>query len=297
VKKVHIKIDVMRLTHRYALALWLTIILIAMSGTAHSNTQSQNELGLDDRPGSYGTRIGLENHSNEYGSGTVVEFWGYHYGYGEENYSNQGTLRLYQPLQFSNWKGMFRIDTSYASQWGPADPGQSSGQYSAGNTFVTVWGQPPAFLPQGFNLGARLIFPFGNNGQWAIGPQIGSVFKPKDPSKTILADFSPLARYMYGFDTKNNSFAVNPTQPPLLRTLNLFPTVGLQLTPTTQIRFWDENSIQYNTAGGGWFIPIDAMVTQSVNKHLLVAVGASKQVVQTFQAYDWLVYGKISLRF
>jgi hypothetical protein len=255
-------------------------------------------IGQSSEPSDSSNFLGLENRSNEYSKDSIVEFWGYHTGYGNESFSNSVTLRLYQPLQFDNWNGMIRLDTSYVSNWGPNDPGQSSGQFSAGNTFLTVWGQPPTFLPNwGVNLGARLIFPFGNNGQWAIGPQIGSVFKPKDPSKTILADFSPLVRYLYGFDTKNNSFTLNPTQPPLLRTLHLFPTVGLQITPTTQIRFWDENSIQYNTAGGGWFVPIDAMVTQSLNKHLLIAVGASKQVIQTFQAYDWLVYGKVSLRF
>ncbi len=242
--------------------------------------------------------LGLENRSNEYSNDSVIELWGYHNGYGEENFSDTVRLRLYQPLQFDNWRGMFRLDTSYVSNWGPDDPGQSSGQFSAGNTFITVWGQPPSFLPNwGVNLGARLIMPFGNNGQWAIGPQIGSIFKPKESSKTILADFSPLVRYMYGFDSKNNSFAVNPTQPPLLRTLNLFPTIGLQLTPTTQIRFWDENQIIYNTAGGGWFVPIDAMITQSLNKNLLFAVGASKQIIQTFNSYDSSIYGKISLRF
>jgi hypothetical protein len=242
--------------------------------------------------------FGLENRSNEYSKDSVVEFWGYHYNYGEENYSESVRLRLFQPIQVGSWNGMFRLDTTYGSQWGPADPGQSSGQFSAGNTFITVWGKPPAFLPDwGVSLGARLLFPFGNNGQWAFGPQVGSVFKPKDPSKTILTDFSPLVRYMYGFDTKNNSFAVNPSQPPLLRTLNLFPTVGFKLTPSTQLRFWDENPIQYNTAGGGWFLPIDGMIVQSINPHLSFAVGASKQLVQTIQAYDFLYYGKISVRF
>lgn len=249
-------------------------------------------------PNDSSTFLALENRSHEYSKDSIVEFWGYHNGYGNENFSDTVRLRLYQPLQIGNWSGIFRLDTSYVSNWGPADPGQSSGQFSAGNTFITVWGKPPSFLPNwGVNLGARLLFPFGNNGQWAIGPQIGSVFKPKDPSKTILADFSPLVRYMYGFDTKNNSFAINPTQPPLLRTLNLFPTVGLHLTPTTQIRFWDENQIVYNTAGGGWFVPIDAMITQSISKHLSFAVGGSKQVIQTYQLYDWMVYGKVSLRF
>jgi hypothetical protein len=193
---------------------------------------------------------------------------------------------------------MMRIDTAISSTWGPNAPGQSSGQFSAGNTMLTVWGMPPDFFPKwNLNLGGRIIFPFGNNGQWAVGPQVSASFVPQSSSKSLLSDFSPLVRYMYGFDSKNNSFAANPSQPPLLRTLQLYPTIGLQLSPGTQIRFWDENGILYNTAGGGWFVPLDAMVTHSLNKHLLFAVGASKQVVQTFQAYDWSIYGKISFRF
>jgi hypothetical protein len=60
------------------------------------------------------------------------------------------------------------------------------------------------------SLGGRIIFPFGNNGQWAAGPQIGTVYMPTVGSDSHLSDFSPLLRYMYGFATKGNSFANNP---------------------------------------------------------------------------------------
>jgi len=106
-----------------------------------------------------------------------------------------------------------------------------------------------------------------------------------------------LIRYMYGFDTKNNSYAINPSQPALLRSFQMFPTAGFQLAPNTILRLWDENGIIYNTAGGGWFIPIDAMVTHRLTKNLVIAVGASKQVVQTYRQYDWSTYGKISYNF
>ena len=39
------------------------------------------------------------------------------------------------------------------------------------------------------------------------------------------------------------------------------------------------------------------MVTQRINKNLLVAIGGAKQVVQTYQLYNWSVYGKIVLSF
>lgn len=69
-------------------------------------------------------------------------------------------------------------------------------------------------------------------------------------SDTRLSDFSPLLRYMYCFDRKGNSFANNSNQPPLARNLNIFPTLGINLFPNTQIRFWDENAIVWNTGGG-----------------------------------------------
>jgi hypothetical protein len=99
---------------------------------------------------------------------------------------------------------------------------------------------------------------------------------------------------MYGFDSKA---APGSTPPALLRRLELYPTIGINLSSSTQIRFWDENGINYNSAGGGWFVPIDAMVTHRINQNLLIAIGAAKQVVQTYQQYDWSVYSKISLNF
>jgi hypothetical protein len=39
------------------------------------------------------------------------------------------------------------------------------------------------------------------------------------------------------------------------------------------------------------------MLTQQINKNLLFAIGGAKQVVQTYQLYDWTVYGKFSLTF
>jgi hypothetical protein len=167
-----------------------------------------------------------------------------------------------------------------------------------GNTVLTFWGNHPNFLPRwGANLGARVIFPFGNNGQWAAGPQVGASFKPKGNNPLEITDFSPLARYMYGFDTKSNSFQVNPDQPSLIRNLQLYPTVGFRLGANTQLRMWDENGAVFNSSGGGWFVPIDAMVTHRVNKHFLFAVGASKQIIQSYLQYDWSVYSKVSFNF
>lgn len=268
-------------------AITALITILAMIHASAFGAEDENKFSAE-----------FQNVSKEYSRSRILEFWGYHDYQGSQNYADTLKLRYYQPLDIGSFKGTIRLDTSYVSSYGPSYPAQSTGQYSAGNTMLTFWGNHPDLFPSlGANFGARVVFPFGNNGQWAIGPQLGASFRPKENTFLNLADFSPLARYMYGFDTKNNSFQVNPSQPPLVRNLQLFPTLGFQINPATQIRFWDENGVIYNSAGGGWFVPLDAMVTHRINKSFLFAVGASKQVVQTYSQYDWSVYGKLSFNF
>jgi len=240
----------------------------------------------------------FDNDSQQLTNSKVLEFWGYHNYDGSNNYQNILRLRYYNPLEAGDWRGRIRLDTAWASNYNLIDSANNSGQYSAGNTMVTIWGQDRTFLkPLGALVGARVTFPFGNNGQWAVGPQLGWSFVPEVDSLLHVTDFSPLMRYMYGFDTKNNSQIINPNQPALARNLQLFPTIGFQLSPDTMLRFWDENGAVYNSAGGGWFVPLDAMVTHRLAKHWVFAVGASKQVVQTYRQYDWSTYAKVSFNF
>jgi len=240
----------------------------------------------------------FDNDSQQLTKNKVLEFWGYHNYDGNDNYQNILKVRYYNPLEAGDWRGRIRIDTAWASNYNSISSANNSGQYSAGNTMVTVWGQDRTFLKSlGALVGGRVIFPFGNNGQWAVGPQLGWSFVPEVSSLLHVTDFSPLVRYMYGFDTKNNSPSVNPNQPALVRNLQIFPTLGLQLSPNTMLRFWDENGMVYNSAGGGWFVPIDAMVTHRLTKHWVFAVGASKQVIQTYRQYDWSTYAKVSYNF
>jgi hypothetical protein len=243
--------------------------------------------------------LNLEKAADQYSSQRVLEFWGYHNTTGDQVQNDILKLRYYQPLAFDQWRGTMRLDTSYVSTYGPSLPAQSSGTYNAGNTMLTIWGNHPNVLKNWEGtLGGRIIFPFGNSGQWAAGPQVGTVYVPKQGDNSRLSDFSPLLRYMYGFESKGNSLTYTPNQPPLVRNLNIYPTLGFNIYPNTQIRFWDENGITWNTGGGGgWFVPIDAMITHRLNKSFLIAVGASKQVVQSYPVYDWSFYGKLSFNF
>jgi hypothetical protein len=234
--------------------------------------------------------LSLVNASQDRSENRTLEFWGYHEYDGSQNYADTLKLRYYNPLNIGDWHGTLRLDTAYTAAYGPLLPAQSSGTYSANNAMVTIWGGKAGWLG---NVGARVVAPLSDVGQWLAGPQVSTSFTPAS-SKSLLADISPLARYMIGFNAKAPS---GVTPPPLASRLELYPTVGLNLGPSTQIRFWDENGVLYNAAGGGWFVPIDAMVTQRINKNLLFAIGGAKQVVQTYQFYNWTVYGKVSLTF
>jgi len=39
------------------------------------------------------------------------------------------------------------------------------------------------------------------------------------------------------------------------------------------------------------------MLTQRLNKNVLVAIGGAKQVIQIYQVYNWIMDGKIALTF
>jgi len=233
------------------------------------------------------TFLGLANISQVRTQDHTLEFWGYHDLQTPQNYVDTLKLRYYNPLNIGDWHGKVRLDMSYTAAYGPFLPAQSTGTFSPNNAMITIWGGEADWLA---NFGARLLAPLSNSGQWLAGPQVSSSFKPADSGQNVLADISPLARYMLGFHPKAPAGFNSPA---LVSRLELYPTVGLNLSPSTQIRFWDENGAIYNAAAGGWFIPIDAMLTQRINKNLLVAVGGAKQIVQSYQLYNWSIYGKI----
>ena len=235
--------------------------------------------------------LGLVNASQERSQDHILELWDYHAAQGAGNYADTLKLRYYNPLNLGSWHGTMRLDTAYTAVYGPTLAAQSTGTYSPNNTMLTIWGGQADWFA---NVGARILAPLGNTGQWLAGPQVSTSFKPAGGGQNILSDISPLARYMMGFNRKAPTSA---SLPPVDNHLELYPTVGLNLSSSTQLRFWDENGAVYNSAGGGWFVPIDAMVTQRINRNLLIAIGGAKQVVQTYQLYNWTVYGKISLSF
>lgn len=239
----------------------------------------------------------FENDSQQLVDNKVIELWGFHNYKGDGNYQNTAILRYYHPLETDGWRGRIRLDGSLVSNFRSGESSSNS-QYTLGNTLVTVWGQDNYFLkPLRALFGGRISLPSDTNGQWAAGPQLGWHFAPEVNSMLNVSGFSPLLRYMYGFDRKNNSFATKPAQPALQRNLQIYPIISFELSPKTVLRMWDQNEIIYNSAGGGWFVPIDAMISHRLTENLVFAIGASKQVIQTYKQYDWSTYAKVSLNF
>ncbi len=137
----------------------------------------------------------FDNDSQQLTDSKVLEFWAYYNYNGDDNYQNTLKLRYYNPLALGDWRGRIRLDTSYVANFNSISSSNNSGQYSSGNTMITVWGQDLSFLKSlGALVGARVIFPFGNNGQWAVGPQLGRSFKPDIDSILHVTDMSPLIR-------------------------------------------------------------------------------------------------------
>jgi hypothetical protein len=188
----------------------LTFLLLCIS-TALSYAAEQTSAPI----------LGLVNASQVRSQDRTLEFWGYHEYDGSQNYADTLKLRYYNPLNIGDWHGTLRLDTAYTAAYGPLLPAQSTGTYSANNAMVTIWGGKVDWLG---NVGARVVAPLSDVGQWLAGPQISTSFTPAGSSKSVLADISPLARYMIGFNAKAPS---GVTPPPLASRLELYPTVGL----------------------------------------------------------------------
>lgn len=225
---------------------------------------------------------------------TWLEVWGFHNAQGHDSASNTIQPRLYHSFALgrSGAQAITRLDTSFNSNSGPKyGNGGGGGEFNPGNTRWTL----AAFTPEvaenlTFGGGFRMVMPTGYNNtryssaQWAIGPQLAMTYTPKNAGAFTF--FSPLVRYMMG----TTPVASNAT---LMRTLELYPTLGFQLTPKLKLAMWDETGIVQSQRTGKWFVPIDAMLTYSFDKHWGASVGSSAPVINENFSYFWNAYGRV----
>ena len=229
---------------------------------------------------------------------TWLEVWGFHNAQGHDSATNTIQPRFYHSfaLGSSGAQAISRLDTSFNSNSGPnyANSG-GGGEFNPGNTRWTL----AAFTPElaqdlTFGSGFRIVMPTGYNNplyssaQWAIGPQAAMTYAPKNAGAFTF--FSPLVRYMMG----TTAVASNTT---LMRTLEIYPTLGFQLTPKLKLAMWDETGITQNQRNGNWFLPIDAMLTYSFDNYWGASVGSSAPLINNNFSYFWNAYGRVIYTF
>lgn len=228
---------------------------------------------------------------------TWVEVWGFHNAQGHASASNNIQPRLYHsfPIGRSGAQGITRLDTSLNSNSGPKFNGGGGGDFNPGNTRWTLAGFTPEVAQNvTFGGGFRLVMPTGYNNpayssaQWAMGPQLAMTFTPKNAG--AFSFFSPSVRYMMGMTQ------VSP-RATLMRTLEIYPATGFQITSKLKVAFWDEIGLTMSARNGKWFVPADAMLTYSFDKHWGASIGGAAQLVNDSFNYFWSAYGRIMYTF
>jgi hypothetical protein len=229
---------------------------------------------------------------------TWLEVWGFHAGQGNDSATNVIQPRLYHsfPIGRSGAQGVTRLDTSFNSNSGPKyGNGLGGGDFNPGNTRWTL----AAFSPEvakdlTFGGGFRMVLPTGYNNpryssaQWAIGPQVAMTYAPKDAG--AFSFFSPVVRYMMG----TTAVASNVN---LMRALEFYPALGFQLTPKLKLAMWDEVGIYQSARTGKWFVPVDAMLTYSFDRHWGATIGSSAPIINDNFNYYWNAYSRVIYNF
>lgn len=230
-------------------------------------------------------------------SKTWLEVWAFHNGHGNDSATNTIQPRLYHsfPIGRSGAQGVTRLDTSFNSNSGPKFNGGGGGEFNPGNTRWTLAAYTPEVANNlTFGGGFRMVLPTGYNNpayssaQWAMGPQLSMTYAPKNAG--AFSFFSPTVRYMMGMTPVSS-------QATLMRTLEIYPATGFQLTPKLKLAMWDEVGIYQSARTGRWFVPADAMLTYSFNQHWGATIGASAPLINDNFNNFWSTYGRVIYNF
>lgn len=230
-------------------------------------------------------------------SKTWLEVWAFHNGHGNDSATNTIQPRLYHsfPIGRSGAQGVTRLDTSFNSNSGPKFNGGGGGEFNPGNTRWTLAAYTPEVANNlTFGGGFRMVLPTGYNNpayssaQWAMGPQLSMTYAPKNAG--AFSFFSPTVRYMMGMTPVSS-------QATLMRTLEIYPATGFQLTPKLKLAMWDEVGTYQSARTGRWFVPADAMLTYSFDQHWGATIGASAPLINDNFNFFWSTYGRVIYNF
>ena len=231
-------------------------------------------------------------------SRTWTEVWGAHADLGKDSAINYINPRIYHTFAIgrSGAQGVTRLDTFINSVSGPEfKSALGGGQFNPGQTRFTLAGYSPEVVKNlTFGSGFRLFIPSGYNkppyspSQWAIGPQVGMTYNPKNMGSFTF--FSPIVRYTMGFTPEDKGVK-------LARVLEMYPALGFQLTEKVKLAMWNEEGAWMNAQTGKWFVPADAMLTYSFNKHWGATIGGVLPIINDYFRYNWATYGRLTYMF
>jgi hypothetical protein len=231
-------------------------------------------------------------------SRTWTEVWGAHADLGRDSAINYINPRIYHTFAIgrSGAQGVTRLDTFINSVSGPEFKNAfGSGQFNPGQTRFTLAGYSPEVLKDlTLGSGFRLFIPSGYNkppyspSQWAIGPQLGMTYNPKNLGSFTF--FSPTVRYTMGFTPEDKGIK-------LTRVLEMYPALGFQLSEKVKLAMWNEEGVWMNAQTGKWFVPADAMLTYSFNKHWGATIGGVLPIINDYFRYNWATYGRLTYMF
>jgi hypothetical protein len=139
----------------------------------------------------------------------------------------------------------------------------------------------------------RIVFPTGGEApfgsdQWQVAPGFGGTWRY--PDLWGGTTFAPYARYFYGFSEGSSSVTTK-------RSWNLFPTATFTLVPNWSLVFWPEQGITYNIRSHLWFVPIEAMVTNRVDKQWEWSAGGAWSTNDNEKSYKWLFQSRLTYYF
>jgi hypothetical protein len=217
----------------------------------------------------------------------ALELWNFYDNEGDGNKANTTQIRYYIPLHKGNTNLTLRLDTSEYSQFGASYPNQNIFDYKAGTSKITLYASTAPVNQWSAMYGLRTLLPIGAANQWLIAPHVGASYTPKN---SVITDISPVARYFYGFDPRYP----NTT---LVRSLNLFPTIGFKLSANTEARFWDENPAVLNLNNGKWFVPLDIQILHNLDKTKYFVIGTSQGLVRDNNLYTNSTYVSFGYKF
>jgi hypothetical protein len=231
------------------------------------------------------------------GLGTVwVENWVYY----QENTDSTGRWqyrpKLFVPYHFENgWTFTQRVDVPiyYTDKSGPANPG---GGWKGGlsDIFIEeIFDTPEIMKDLRLKASVRFVFPTGGqepfgSDQYQWAPMVGLTYRRPDLWRGVTIE--PVVRYFSGFDTRNDATRV--------QRLDIYPHVTFGLNDTWSVGLYNpETPISFNTATDNWFVPIDVMLSNRLNKTWELGIGGAYAIVKDDPQYQYIIDARLIIHF